>query len=81
MIVNNVKPYKISAFYLDRKKSFVPKKRFVLVKELVSTKEEFYLHALAVCICFTHEFELSQIYGYSFYLKGKRPGFGLLFLI
>ena len=42
MIVNNLKPLKISAFYLDRQKSFVPKKRFMLVKELLLTKEEFY---------------------------------------
>ena len=69
MIVNNVKPHKISAFYLDRQKSFVPKKRCVLVKELLLTKEELNSNFIvmvalqnlhAVCIYFTNKFEWSQ---------------------
>ena len=35
-----MKILKISAFHLDKQKSFVPKKRWVLVKDLVLTKEE-----------------------------------------
>ena len=35
MIVNYMKPHKISAFYLDRQKSFVPKKKVVVSEGLV----------------------------------------------
>ena len=35
-----MKPHKISAFHLDKQKSFVPKRWLVLVKDLVLTKEE-----------------------------------------
>ena len=39
MIQDFVKPHKISAFYLDKQKSFVPNKKCLLVKDLVLTKE------------------------------------------
>ena len=61
MIFDYLKPHKISAFYFDKQKSFVPKNRWVLVKDLLLTKEELNLnfivmvalqnlHALAVSI-------------------------------
>ena len=50
MIQDFVKPHKISAFYLDKQKSFVPKKRSVLlVKELVLTKLGFQLARYLSC--------------------------------
>ena len=49
-----MKPHKISAFYLDKQKSFVPKKKWVLVKDLGVNQEVefiFYCDGYLLALC------------------------------